>query len=1175
MRCEVCRGDTPSDKPFCANCGAKIAPLCPSCGAEILEGKPFCANCGSSVSTVAGTSTPTSANQRAASSLVEATLEPVAERRLCSVLFVDLVGFTPLAESRDPEHIRELLSEYFDRAQRIIDNYGGTVEKFIGDAVMAVWGAPVANEDDAERAVRAALDLVASVTELDNDADLGGLRARGGVVTGEVAITIGRVAEGMVLGDTVNSASRLQSVAEPGTVLVDESTWRAASGAIAFEEVGALQLKGKSLTIKAWRALRVVAQRKGLGRSERLEPPFVGREEEIRLIKDLLHATAREQRARLVSVTGIPGIGKSRLSWEFLKYVDGLADTVYWHQGRSRAYGEGVTFGALGEMVRMRAGISDADDSALALEKLHASVSQFVSDEEEGKWIELRLAHLLGLSEAVLSDREELFSAWRKFFESIASVGLTVLVFEDLQWADAGLIDFVESILEWSKNFPLLIITLSRPELMERRASWGAGLRNFTSLHLEPLSSSAMRAMLDGFVHGLPSDASDQVLARAEGVPLYAVETIRMLVDRGVLVLADDGYRVAGDISTLEMPETLHALIASRLDSLPPRQRTLLQDAGVVGTTFSIESLRVVNGASPEELENELHDLVRKEFLFADNDPRSPERGQYGFVQGVIREVAVGTLARRDRRAKHLSIARYAESLNDEELAGIVAAHYLEAYRATPEEPDSDQLIPRALEWLDRAGQRALSLGSPEQAAVFFSQAIELVTDDRQRAELLVRASEAANHLQQSQECVDFLEQAIAIYELLHDVSAAGAAIAKLAFPSTSIGRANDAVDRCERAFERVDVGDAQVRADLANEISNVLCHTSDVTRALEWSEIALTLAEELDDSSLLARALGARSLALFTLGRHRESVILARGMAAIADEAGDLLGQARSRTGLSLFMLPDTPRAMVATASEAIEFARRAGVRAIEITNLLNIAETSLYLGLWQETRTAIAALHQRELVKRHDQWLLGLEAVLAAMGGELERAHDLLTRALEEVDVLGGEKGAPIAYETTRLTTMAFASLAFGDFADAYLHAKRAHDLDPMGINSPVALSLASRAAVWLGEKDKVRDALGAMQRLRGRHMAAQRRTTEASLAALDGRASESAELFSDAFEQWRNVESVLDLALSELDLVRVLGADHADASVAKEARDIFEQIGATAMVDRLDHLTELVAE
>ncbi|HEY5265868.1 MAG TPA: adenylate/guanylate cyclase domain-containing protein [Acidimicrobiales bacterium] len=1099
----------------------------------------------------------------------------MAERRLCSVLFVDLVGFTPLAESRDPEHVRELLSEYFERAQRIINNYGGTVEKFIGDAVMAVWGAPVANEDDAERAVRAALDLVASVTELDRDAGLGGLRARGGVVTGEVAITIGKVAEGMVLGDTVNSASRVQSVAEPGTVLVDESTWRAASGAIAFEEVGTLDLKGKSMSIKAWRALRVVAQRKGLGRSERLEPPFVGREEEIRLIKDVLHATAREQRARLVSVTGVPGIGKSRLSWEFLKYVDGLADVVYWHQGRSRAYGEGVTFGALGEMVRMRAGILDAEDATTALEKLHASVTTFVPDEDECQWIESRLAHLLGLSEALMSDREELFSAWRKYFERIAAVGVTVLVFEDLQWADAGLIDFIESILEWSKNFPLLIVTLSRPELMERRPSWGAGLRNFTSLHLEPLSSDAMRELLDGFVQGLPRDVSDQVLARAEGVPLYAVETIRMLVDRGLLVLSDDGYHVEGDIDTLEVPETLHALIASRLDALPARQRALLQDAGVVGSTFSIESLGVVNGASAEEIESELRDLVRKEFLFADNDPRSPERGQYGFVQGVIREVAVGTLARRERSAKHLAIARYAESLGDEELAGVVAAHYLEAYRATSEEPDRDGLVPQVLEWLERAGQRALSLGSPEQAAVFFNEAIELASEDNVRARLFECAGDAAGRLMHSEQSVAYLEQAIAIYESQGDTSAAGLAIANLAQSLQFLGRVGEAVDRCELAFERVDPGESRVRGRLAGAIAIVLGLTSDVKRALEWSEVALALAEELDDSAMLATAISSRSLTLFTMGRHREAVILGRGMAAIADGAGVLTEQVRARTVLSLFMLPDDPRGMLVTANEAVELARRAGARGMEVTNLLNIAETSLYLGLWHETRTAIDGLRQRELIAWHGDWLTGLEAILAAMSGDAEHARELLGYDHEEVDVHSEEDRGQLGSETTRLNTLAFTALASDDLESALRHASRTIEIDPMGINTPAALTLAARAALWLGRIDELRELLGAMQRLRGRYLTAQRRTTEAGLAALEGRLGESSEIYRDAIEQWRSVDSVLDLALAELDLVLVLGADHADASVAKEARDIFVQIGATTMIDRLDRASDVVAE
>ena len=540
MQCWSCNGETPDSKPFCANCGAAVAQPCSSCGSELIAGKPFCANCGSPVSSATASGGVT----RNSPISVESPVVAVAERRLCSVLFVDLVGFTPLAEQRDPESVRELLTLYFDRAQRIIDSYGGTIEKFIGDAVMAVWGAPIANEDDAERAVRAGLDVVASVSDLGGITGNSGLRARGGVVTGEVAITIGKVSEGMVLGDTVNSASRVQSVAEPGTVFVDESTWRAASGAVAFEEVGSLELKGKAVTVNVWRALRVVAQRKGLGRAERLEPPFVGREEEIRLIKELLHVTAREKRARLVSVTGIPGIGKSRLAWEFLKYVDGLADTVFWHEGRSRAYGEGITFGALGEMVRMRAGILEVEDATSSLAKLQECLTTFVTDEDERGWILPHLAHLLGLAEAPSSNRDEIFSAWRMFFERIAEQNLTVLIFEDLQWADAGLIDFVESMLEWSKGSSILVVTLARPELMDHRPSWGAGLHNFTSLHLEPLSAASMNELLVGFVHGLPREVSDRVLERAEGVPLYAVETIRMLVDRGVIVQVDDRYEV-------------------------------------------------------------------------------------------------------------------------------------------------------------------------------------------------------------------------------------------------------------------------------------------------------------------------------------------------------------------------------------------------------------------------------------------------------------------------------------------------------------------------------------------------------------------------------------------------------------------------------------------------------
>jgi tetratricopeptide (TPR) repeat protein len=646
-------------------------------------------------------------------------------------------------------------------------------------------------------------------------------------------------------------------------------------------------------------------------------------------------------------------------------------------------------------------------------------------------------------------------------------------------------------------------------------------------------------------------------------VPLYAVETIRMLVDRGVISEVEDGYKVQAELGTLEIPETLHALIASRLDSLTPGQRALLQDAGIVGSTFSIESLRVVSDLSVEELEIELRDLVRKEFIFADNDPRSPERGQYGFVQGVIREVAVGTLARRDRQAKHAAVARYAESLGEEELAGVIATHYLEAYRASPDESGNGELLPKAIEWLDRAGQRALSLGSPDQAAVMFDQAIDLAPDDDTSAPLLEHAGSAATHRQHYESAVEYLQRAIDIYHAKGDLVPWGLCVSELLTPLMAIGRPGELLELAERAFELVDEEETQVRAKLSLTIAAVLGHGTEVERAVEWCEIALRLAEELDDDALLASALGTRSLALFTMGRHREAVMLARGMASIADDAGEIHEQARARTALSLYMLPDDPRGMVDVANEAVDLARKAGIRGLEITNMLNIMETSLYLGLWNEAFVMAEELHQRELPQWHRDWLAGLEAVFSAIGGDAGRADELLA---------GSESGdGSLGWLTTRLTTVASVALANGQLDDALRQAKRAVEVDPMGINSSIALGIAARAALWMGSLDELRGVFVAMQRVRGRAMAAQRRATEAGIAALEGRLAESAEIFRDAIERWRSVESVLDLALCELDLAIVLGKDHEEASAAKEARDIFEQIGAVVFVQRLVELAD----
>ena len=502
--CTSCGTENEVGRKFCGECGTQLAVSCATCGTANPPGTKFCGECGAGLSagqqvdkqadTTIGTAEPAPGGGDAAT--------PGAERRLVTVLFNDLVGFTALSESRDAEETRELLGRYFETATQIVERHGGTIEKFIGDAVMAVWGAPVAHEDDAERAVRAGLELVAAVAALEPEHQL---QARAGLLTGEAAVTIGATNQGMVAGDLVNTASRLQSAAQPGTVLVGESTYRAAGGAIAFEPMGEQELKGKAAPVATYRALACVGLRGGHGRAAALEPPFVGRGEELRLLKDLFHATAREGKARLVTVTGQAGIGKSRLGWELEKYLDGVVDEVYWHEGRSPSYGEGISYWALAEIIRARSGVAEGMPAKEARSQLNAMLSEHVPDNAERRWIEPRFAALLGVEPMPTESREQLFAAWRTFFERMAEKMTVILVFRDLQWADQGLLDFIDHLLTWARNSPIFVLAEARPELFERRPGWGSGVRSATSVQLDPLRPGEMAQLLTGLVPGLPT----------------------------------------------------------------------------------------------------------------------------------------------------------------------------------------------------------------------------------------------------------------------------------------------------------------------------------------------------------------------------------------------------------------------------------------------------------------------------------------------------------------------------------------------------------------------------------------------------------------------------------------------------------------------------------------------
>ncbi|MFN8186284.1 MAG: AAA family ATPase [Gaiellales bacterium] len=981
LRCGACGFENEIGRKFCGECGAGLSIACPTCGTPNAPSMKFCGECGARLAESATVDPPVPV--------------PVAERRLVTVLFGDLAGYTSLVEGRDFEDVRDLQTSYFETARTVIERYGGVVEKYIGDAVMAVWGAPVAREDDAERAVRAALDLVDAVGELGVGAGAPELRLRVGVLTGEAAVTLGATGQGMVTGDLVNTASRIQGVTSPGSVLVGEATRRASEAAIVYADEGAHALKGKAEPVTLWRAVRVIAALRGEGRSVGLEAPFVGRERELRLVKDLFHATADERKAHLLSVVGVAGIGKSRLAWEFEKYLDGLAGDAWWHRGRCLAYGEGVAYWALAEMVRMRARISEDESSVNALAKLAEVVAELVPDPVERALVEPRLQHLLGLTERVAPDREDLFSAWRLFVERLADVYPVVMVFDDLHWADAGLLDFIEYLLDRSRSYPIFVVTLARPELSERHG-WGAHLRGFTSLALDPLPDAAVDALLRGLVPGLPDAALARIRERAEGIPLYAVETVRMLLDRGLLRTGEEGYETAGDLEALDVPETLHALIAARLDGLRPGERRVLQDGAVLGKTFSVRGLAALSGAGEGELSAILDGLVRKELLYLESDPRAPERGQYGFLQALVQRVAYETLSRRDRKARHLGAAGYLTEeagTDPDEIAEVVAAHYLDAIGADEGADDVAELRTLARAWLERAGERAESLAAADDARRAFEAAAGLTADPAIQAGLLERAGAMARMGGAMVESEQLLARAADLYRAAGDSHAVARATARLARVTWGLGRNAEAIALAEDAFAVLasDEPDADL-AELIAELARLHFFTGEAGTALSRIEAALDMAESLGLPAVLSSALNTK--AMLSRHPHEQHALLQEALSVALEH--DLVFEAlRAYNNLAVSMSALDRVEQVATITdEAYELARRRGDRDWEEIFASTRVSFQLNTGRWDD---GAALAHDLALgrLDTAEAWICAAMAEICWQRGDDEAARGWLERA------------------------------------------------------------------------------------------------------------------------------------------------------------------------------------
>jgi class 3 adenylate cyclase/tetratricopeptide (TPR) repeat protein len=1158
MTCPSCGTENREGRKFCSKCGTPLASGCPSCGAQNEPDDAFCGECGAELTAGAAV---TQRREPAA---------PAAERRLVSVLFADLVGFTTLSESRDAEDVRELLSRYFETARTIIERYGGTVEKFIGDAVMAVWGAPVAQEDDAERAVRAALELVAAVTALGEEISAPELQLRAGVLTGEAAVTLGAQGQGMVAGDLVNTASRIQSEALPGTVLVGERTRRAIEASIVYEDAGEHELKGKAEPVTLWRALRVVASRGGEGRSAGLEAPFVGRDRELRLVKDLVHATSEEGRARLLSVVGVAGIGKSRLSWEFEKYLDGLADNFWWHRGRCLSYGDGVAYWALADMVRGRIGVREDEDPSVTDSRLRETVAQHFADPEEREWIEQRLLHLVGLSERAASDREDLFPAWRRFFERLAEQQPVVLVFEDLHWADAGLVAFIEHLLDWSRNNAIFVLTLARPEISERYPSFPGGTRNATTMPLDRLADDAMNELLQGLVPGLPDDVRSRIRERADGIPLYAVETVRMLLDRGLLEQAGSEYRLTGPIETLEVPETLHALIASRLDGLPGAEQRLLKDAAVLGKTFTRQGLAALSGMSEEEVEPLTTALVRKEILYLETDPRSPERGQYGFLQALVQRVAYETLSRRERRSRHIAAAEFMareSGLDPSEIAEVIATHYLDAFKADEKAADAGEVKASAQAWFVRAAERAASLAAAAEAQRAFERAASLADDGVERARLLARAGEAARMAGDVSAVERVLVEAIAVFGRAGLAYEEAQVSSKLAATLFSTGRIEEAVERMETALAIFEARDDEAAvATVSTQLGRFLYFEGDRARAFEHSERGLELGERLRLPEVVSQGLNTKALLL--QARPYESIALMRGALALAREHDLGTAAMRAYNNLSyLLWVSGAPNYEVEEViREGLALARRRGDRVAESSFAGQLAGSLFPEGRWDELEELAAELPEETsfLGNAVAFQLPGTLAMIAYHRGDNAGATTLVA------DWAALPASADLQLETARRVAQALVDVARGRYEHVLSDMRNAVDEATSPEAVEAGLELGGHAATQVDDADALEQLLESAERAdvaKPPSFVALCARLRARLSAMRG---EEGPQFGRAVALLREIGDRFALGRTLLDqAVWLIGQGRHDeaAPLLEEARGIFVPLRAAPWIERVE--------
>ena len=835
--------------------------VCPGCGDENPDGKKFCGECG----------TPFTPSARIRGE----------ERKVVTSLFCDLVGFTATSEAADPEDVNTMLAAYYEMARKQIEGFGGTVEKFIGDAVVGVFGVPAAHEDDPERAVRAGLKIIEAAEDLAA-VDGEPLALRVGINTGEALVRLGArpgAGESMLAGDAINTASRLQSVAPELGVAVGLGTYEATEQVFEYDELEPATLKGKSEPVRVFWA-KAPRARFGTDVTRRHDTPFVGREIDLAILKGVFDKAVAQSATQLVTVVGEPGVGKSRLVAELFAHIEDRTDLIRWRQGRCLPYGEGVTFWALGEILKAHTGILESDPPATAAAKLDVVLPSGA----EREWFRQRLLPLLGIEATSSAERQELFTAWRRFLEQMAEQDPTVLVFEDLHWADPAMLDFLEHLADRAEGLPLLIVGTARPELFDHHPEYARGLRNNTPINLAPLSEAETTrlvcSLLDTTV--LPAELQAPIQERSGGNPLYAEEFVRLLKDRDLLVRRGASWELV-EGADIPFPDSVQALIAARLDTLTADRKAMLADAAVIGKVFWAGGVAAMSNLPVAEVIEVMHELARKELVRPSRRSTMEGEAEYAFWHVLARDVAYAQIPRPSRASRHIAAAAWIESKASDRLedhADVLAYHYTAALElaAASGQTDTGELQAPAIRFLTLAGDRALGLDTAA-ALDAFERALALTpVGHPARTETLSRFGDAARQAGRISDAVGALEEAVASFADRGEVLPRIRALSVL---SGVLQRMNDPryVDLSAQGLADLEgLPPGPELIDLLADVASDAAYHGRAEEGIALAERALAAAEH---AALPrpARALGSRAGARTVLGDSRRPRRLSRGL--------------------------------------------------------------------------------------------------------------------------------------------------------------------------------------------------------------------------------------------------------------------------------------------------------